>query len=157
MRKTFYNMRKYAASFIMPVLVSIPLSPLIGIVEKYLFADWEYLKFLIIFMIIDTLASWWYHFKKKDFSSKGFSQLFTKIIIYSLLLIIAHGFASYSIGGETIEAMKWFRTFICTALLVREAISIVEKFDKIKPGIIPESITKRLKSFEDKGKFDKND
>ena len=80
-------------------------------------------------------------------------MLFVKIIIYSILLVIAHGFASYTIEGEQIEPLKWFRSFICTALLIRESISIVENSNKIMPGIIPSMITKYLKDFDEKGQF----
>lgn len=156
MKDLIQKMRKYAMSFVIPLLLAIPLSPVVGFVEKYIFADWEFLKFLILFMTLDTVVSWWYHIKNKSFSSKGFARLFTKIIIYSILLIIAHGFATHTVNGETIEPLKWFRTFICTALMVREGISIVENLNKIMPGIIPERITRYLKDFDEHGKFNKS-
>lgn len=151
------KIQKYLFSFIIPCLMAIPFSWLLEIFERYVFADWEFLRFLIVFMTLDTVVSWWYHIKKKDFSSKGFSMLFVKIIIYSVLLIIAHGFASYTIGGEPIEPLKWFRAFICTALLIRESISIVENLNKIMPGIIPPMVTKYLKGFDEKGRFKKEE
>jgi phage-related holin len=146
-------MKRYILSFAAPLVLAFPLSFIAGFFEKYLFSDWEFLRFLILFMLIDLAASWWYHIRQKDFSSKGFSQLFVKIIVYSILLILSHGFASFTVAGESLEPMTWFRTFICTALLVREAISIVEKLNKIKPGIIPSTIVKYLKGFDDNGKF----
>ena len=155
MKEYLLKTRAYATSFVIPLLLAIPIAPIVARIEKYLFSDWEFLKFLILFMTIDTLVSWWYHIKQKTFSSKGFAQLFTKIIIYSLLLILSHGFAVHTIGGETLDPLKWFRTFICTALMVREGISIVENMNKIKPGIIPPAITKYLKGFDEHGKFNK--
>lgn len=148
--------KKYAASFFIPFMAAIPLYPAVAIIEKYLFSDWEFLKYLIVFMTIDTLTSWWYHIREKSFSSKGFARLFTKIIIYSILLIIAHGFAAHTVSGEIIEPLKWFRTFICTALMVREGLSIIENLNKIMPGIIPPAITKYLNDFDENGKFKKN-
>ena len=150
-------MRKYLMSFAWPALLAIPISAITGVIEKYLFADWDFLWFLIIFMTIDTLTSWWYHIKNKSFSSKGFARLFTKIIIYSILLILAHGFAAHTVNGETIEPLKWFRTFICTALMVREGLSIIENLNKIMPGIIPPMITKYLNDFDEHGKFKKDE
>jgi len=150
------KLRKYLFSFFIPCLMAIPFSWFFELFERYIFADWEYLRFLIIFMTLDTFVSWWFHIKKRDFSSKGFSMLFVKIIIYSILLIIAHGFASYTIAGEVVEPLKWFRSFICTALLIRESISIVENLNKIMPGIIPPIITRYLNDFDEKGYFTKN-
>jgi len=146
-------MKKYAFSFALPCVVAAPASLVLDMFQKYIFSDWEFLRFLIVFMALDTLVSWWYHILKKTFSSRGFSQLFVKIITYSILLILAHGFAAYTVGGETFEPLKWFRAFICTALLVREGISIVENLNKIKPGIIPTTISKYMKDFNEKGEF----
>lgn len=153
-------MNKYLYSFILPFSLAIPFSMLVvplsmiyPLVEKYMFADWEYVKFLMIFVIIDTLTSWWYNIKNKSFSSIGYSLIFKKIIIYSILLILAHGLATHTIDGEILGPLKWCRTFICTALLIREAISIIENLNKIMPGIIPEKITSYFKDFENSDKL----
>lgn len=148
--------RSYLSSFIAPALVALPLSWMLELFERYIFADWEYVRYLVVFMTLDTLISWWHHLRVKDLSSRGFARLFTKLIVYAVLLIIAHGFASYTIGGEQLEPLKWFRAFICSALLVRESISIVENLNKIRPGLIPPIITKHLKDFDEKGKCDKD-
>jgi toxin secretion/phage lysis holin len=148
-------MRKYLHSFIPPVIISIPLSILVELFEKYIFSDWDFLRFLVVFLILDTLTSWWYHIREKDFSSKGFAQLFVKLIIYSILLIVAHVFTGYTIQSNPEVVFDWFGTFICTALLVREGISIVENLNKIKPGLIPKIITKYLKDFDEKGIYKK--
>lgn len=153
MRYILSKIREYTFSFMYPVVLSIPISGITILFEKYIFSDWEFLKFLVIFMTIDTLISWWYHINKRSFSSKGFSRVFTKIIVYFVLLIIAHGFATHTVGGEIVEPLKWFRTFICTALLVREGISILENLNKIMPGIIPDKITKYLRDFDENGEF----
>lgn len=62
-----------------------------------------------------------------------------------------------TVNGEPVEVFDWFRTFICTALLVREGISIVENLNKIKPGLIPKIITKYLKEFDEKGIYKKEE
>ena len=59
-------------------------------IEKYIFRDWEFLKFLVVLIVIDTLVSWVFHLRKKDFSSKGFAMIMTKLFVYSCLLIVAH-------------------------------------------------------------------
>lgn len=150
------KIQQYVFSFVTPCLMAVPFFGLLECFERYVFADWEFLRFLLVFMTLDTVVSWWFHIKARDFSSKGFSMLFVKIIIYSVLLIIAHGFASCTIGGEPVEPLKWFRPFICTALLIRESISIVENLNKIMPGIIPTTITKYLNDFDEKGQFRKD-
>ena len=36
-------------------LISIPLAPIMELVEKYVFGDWEFAKFLIVLVVIDTM------------------------------------------------------------------------------------------------------
>jgi phage-related holin len=93
MKKITQKMQKYMISFIAPLIIAIPLSFLVEFFEKYIFSDWDFLRFLLVFMVLDTVSSWWFHIREKDFSSKGFAQLFVKLIIYSILLIVAHVFA----------------------------------------------------------------
>lgn len=141
----------YIASFFYPLLVAIPLTPIVDWIEKYIFKDWEFLKYLVVLIAIDTVISWLYHFMHKDFSSKGFGMILIKLIIYSSLLVVGHVLGSYTIDGQTTTTFTWFRTLICTSLLVRETISIVENVGKINPNLVPLWIRKYLKDFDENG------
>lgn len=150
MNKYIKMIEEYLSSFIVPALFALPMPALLSAFEKYIFNDWEFLNFLLVFMIIDTSLSWWYHIRNCTFSSKGFSMLFIKIIVYSVLLILAHGFGSFKVNGECVPAIQNFRIFICTTLFIREGISIVENLDKVYPNLLPKSIVKHLKGYLDK-------
>ena len=71
--KHISKFKNYIYSFYFPVLLSIPISfsNTASFIEQYVFRDWEFLKYLMILVVVDTLVSWVFHLKNKDFSSKG--------------------------------------------------------------------------------------
>lgn len=109
----------------------------------------------MILIVIDTLVSWVYHIKNRDFSSKGFAMIITKLIIYSALLIVSHVLGNFTIEGGSIESYAWFKSIICNALIIRESISIVENSSKLCPNLVPSRIKKYLADFDENGFFKK--
>lgn len=88
--------RKYAFSFYYPVVMGLPLSFVADFFEEFLFNDWAYLKFLVSLIVMDTILSWVYHFIKRDLSSKGFSMIGLKLLVYFSLLIMANIASSFT-------------------------------------------------------------
>lgn len=152
MRSVFRKLQTYLGSYVLPLIVAIPISPIVDLTEKYLFKDWEFLKFLVVLIIIDTIISWIYHILHKDFSSKGIGMIFIKLIVYAALLIVGHVLGNYTIDGHASETFTWFRSLMCTALLVRESISIIENVGKLNPNLVPLQIRKILKDFDENGR-----
>lgn len=150
-KQRVHYLKAYLGSFCYPLLVAIPLSPIVDLIEKYIFKDWEFLKFLVVLIVVDTLVSWVFHLRQKDFSSKGIGMIFTKLFVYACLLVVAHVLGGYTINGESTETFTWFRSLICTALIVREAVSIVENSGKINPNLVPSWIRKYLRDFDENG------
>ena len=52
-------MRKYLYSYYWPFVIAIPIAPIMDWIEKYLWNDWEFLNWLVIFIVIDTMTSIW--------------------------------------------------------------------------------------------------
>lgn len=128
--------------------VSIPLSPIAELFEKYVFGDWEFVKFLIVLICLDTVLGFIKHWLTHDINSKAFAMIAKKLIVYSAVMILGHVLSSFSVGGEPVESFVWFRYFACSALMVREAISIIENGEEILPGFFPVSVISRLKGFD---------
>lgn len=147
------RMKNYLMSFWLPILVAIPLSPFTGWFEKYIFGDWEFLKFLVILMSVDTFLSVWFHIKKKDISLEGFQKILIKVICYGSALIVAHTMGNFTVEGALIPGFHWFRMVICTALIVREALSIFKKIEKLYPGLLSPRIKRYLKYYDETGEF----
>lgn len=157
--KRITKFKSYLYSFYLPIILSIPLSfsTTASFIEQYVFRDWEFLKYLMILVVIDTVVSWIYHLKNKDFSSKGFGMIAIKLIIYSSLLIVSHVIGNFTVEGGSIESYTWFRSVVCNALIIRESISIVENASKLYPGLVPQRIKKYLDDFDENGSLKKKE
>ena len=129
-------------------MIALPITPFIELFEKYVFGDWEFVKYLVVLVVIDTILGFSKHYIKHDISSKAYGMIAKKIVSYSIVMIVAHVVATFRVGGEQIESLVWFRYFACSALMVREAISIIEHLEVISPGFIPKSIVRRLSEFD---------
>lgn len=151
--KALHKIRNYMLSFYFPIILSVPLSfpVMTAFIEKYVFRDWEFLKFLMILVIVDTAVSWVYHLKNKDFSSKGFSMILTKLLIYSAILIVSHVIGNFTVEGGNVEVYTWFRAVACNALIIRESLSIIENSAKVSPSLVPSRIRKYLYDFDEFG------
>ena len=157
--KRLKALRNYVCSFYLPILLSVPLSwvSAISFVEKYIYSDWEFLKYLMILIILDTIISWVYHLMIKDFSSKGFGMIAIKLLIYSALLIVSHVIGNFTVEGGNVEVYAWFRAVVCNALIIRESISIIENAAKVNPSLVPQRVRKYLADFDEKGSPKKNE
>ena len=151
------NLTSYIGSYAYPLLFAIPISPLVNWFEKYVFHDWEFVKYLVVLIVIDTLISWIYHIKEKDFSSKGFGMIIVKLFSYTALLCLGHILSAYTIQGNEVTTFTWINSLICTSLLIREGISIVENISKLNPNLVPTWFRKLLKDFDENGFIRKPD
>ncbi|MEZ7682726.1 bacteriophage holin [Prevotella histicola] len=137
-------------------IVSLPLSVVVN-VSQFLYQDWEFAVWISVAVIIDTILSVWKHLLHKDASSEAFWSKFSKkIIIYILLLILSNILANFKVNGSVVGATHWIGTYICVFMMVRECFSCVENIQAIYP-IFPTSFVRRLKDFNDKGEYIKND
>lgn len=100
---------------------------------------------ILYLVIIDTFLGVWKHWKLKSLSSEGWAKFTTKIIIYWLFIKVVD-------KVTVVTYIDWTGDLLLSGLLVREAISIIEKMGVIYPNIIPPWILKRLKTFDKTGK-----
>lgn len=112
---------------------------------------------VVLFVFIDTLLGIWKGFINNKVSSKRYEKFLKKVIIYAVIVFVAHGMR-YASGGEgTSDAAKtflnWIKEALLFAVLVRETISILEKAGAIWPGSVPKWLLKRLEDFDENGNF----
>lgn len=138
MRQRIYNV----------VLFSLPFAPILELCERYVFGDWEFVKFLVVLVIFDTLLGFIKHFKLHDISSKAYGMIAKKLLVYSSVLVVTHVLASFTVNSDPVGCLVWFRYFACSALMVREAISILENCEAVYPGLLPKSLVRRLSDFD---------
>ena len=120
---------------------------------KYVYQDWEFAKWIGVAVVVDTALGILKHLVHKDASSESFWVKFSKkIAVYILLLILTNILTNFTVNGKTVGATDWMGTYLCTYMLVREAISIMENANAVIP-IFPKSFIKRFKDFNDKGEY----
>lgn len=123
------------------------------IVEKYLFNDWQFLYALFVLVLLDTSLGIWRNLKTKTLSSRGFAGFFEKLGLYASFLIVTHVLITFTVSGKSIGVFAWIDSVFYSAIMVREAISILENIGAIKPDLIPAWILAYLKKFDASGKL----
>lgn len=122
-------------------------------VEKYLFNDWQFLSALFVLVMLDTVLGIWKNLKTKSLSSRGFAGFFEKIGLYASFLIVTHILVNFKINDKSIGVFEWIDNVFYSAIMVREAISILENIGAIKPDLIPKWILVYLRKFDETGKL----
>lgn len=136
----------------MSLIIAFPLS-IFAEIGQYFYQDWEFAKWIGVAVFVDTVLGIVKHLIHKDASSEDFWNKFAKkIFVYMILLIIANVLTNYTVGGNVVGTTQWMGTYICTYMIVRESVSVVENVNAIYP-IFPTSIIKRFKDFNDKGEY----
>ena len=77
------------------------------------------------------------------------------MLIYAAVIFVAHGLQNFSTHSTTKWVFDWIEQGVYSALLVAEFLSIIENADKIRPGIIPKFIAKKLKQYNETGNIDR--
>lgn len=130
------------------LLLGWTIAPFVHFIEKYVFSDWEFLKFLFVITSADTVLGLIKAISYKELSSKGFSMIFFKLTAYLCALIATHVLVHFTVGHKANVVFSWFDTVVFSAIVVREAISIFENIALFAPGVFPASILKYLQQFD---------
>lgn len=152
MKKMFSFFDYYAHKPTLLILVSI-VGFLKQITEKYLFNDWQFLSALFVLVLLDTFLGIWKNLKTKSLSSRGFAGFFEKIGLYASFLILTHVLLTFTVSGKEVGVFAWIDNVFYSAIMVREAISILENIGAIKPDLVPGWILAYLKKFDASGKL----
>lgn len=145
-------MRKYLFS----AAVAFPLSWVVEAM-KYIYQDWEFAKWIAVAVVLDTLLGLVKAWIKKDISSEEFWAKFSKkIFVYICLLILSNVLTNYKVHGSSVGATEWIGSYLCTFMLVREGISVLENVNAIVP-IVPEWLLERMREFEKGDNNEKKD
>lgn len=122
--------------------------------EKYLFNDWSFLIYLIILILLDTLLGVWRAIKYNQVNSSKFGGFIIKVVLYAIFMVVVHNLSNFSNNEATKFVFSWVQELCYGAVLVREAISIIENIGAIKKGLIPNWILSKLKAYDEKGNFE---
>lgn len=150
MKLTFIKITHELTNIMLLVYASV-FAAVSEIFEKYLFSDWQYLIFLIILVGIDSLLGAYAAYKRQELSSKGWGKIIEKLLIYFSFLVMTHVLMFVTINGQKVTLLSWLDDTLFFAILIREAISVVENAALINPGLVPKWLLSKLKSFDNDG------
>lgn len=142
-----------ASKYKIPIILAAFMAPMVGMFEKYVFSDWEFLGFLIVIVAIDTATGLWKAVVLKRANSTDFGGFIIKVVVYGLFLAVIHIIVAFPKSPLAKEIFAWVDDLGYSALIVRESISIIENLGVIKPNLIPTWILRRLKEYDETGKF----
>ncbi|WP_266206241.1 phage holin family protein [Pontibacter kalidii] len=124
--------------------------------NKYVFADWDFVPFLVIFVTIDTFTGVYVNAKLKRLHSFKMRSVFEKLQQYAVGLIIIHGIASHLVDGSPNQVVHMLVPFLkggfYVYMLVCEAISVEENLSKIGKGYLPVWLKSKLVDYKETGK-----
>lgn len=102
-------------------------TPLFQVTETYLFADWQFLKYLGVLIMLDTVTGVLKALKRKDaITSYGLRRTVVKILQYGIFLIVVHILDNFEVKGESVSVFGWIVTASYSFLIGVEAKSILE-------------------------------
>jgi phage-related holin len=143
----------YSTKFFSGVVIALPITTFFSLFEKYLYNDWKVMTSISIFVLMDTFLGVYKSWKYKCLSSRYFSKFFEKVIAYFFLLIISHHIGNYSINDYAEPILNTLAGSLSLGILIREAISIIENIEIIRPGTVPKYITTKFNLFDETGTF----
>lgn len=116
-------------------------------IEQYVYRDWEFLKFLLVLMVLDLLTGVLNAFLKKEaVTSFGFRKTVLKAVQYGVFLIVMHVLSSFTINGETQSIYHWVTQGAYIFLLGIEGKSILENIAKLNSSFDLSEYLERIKS-----------
>ena len=127
-------------------------------INKYIFSDWNFIGFLLVMVILDTLTGIIRAYKLRNVFSMQLRGLFRKIIEYGIALIVTHVLCSYQGEGSQSTFVQYvipsFDSFMKFLILAAEALSINENLKAAGyRGIFPDWMQIRMKNVKETGKL----
>lgn len=108
-------------------------------IQKYIFSDFTFLKWLMIVMFIDLItgiARVWRTEGLHKVTSRGIRDTVIKVIQYGAFLIITHIVTHFEIGGQkSFENIDWVNKLAYQFLILIEIKSVYENIVKMNPGL----------------------
>lgn len=135
------------------IYVSLVVSPfvveVIKFVEKYIFRDWNFLAFLCILWLIDTVAGTWAALKLGIFKpSLWFEKMFTKTVVYILWIMLFGAFQSSPATAGWLDKILGITSI--NVLMITEFLSAGKNLLIIRPDTRLKTIVDKVQSFFNK-------
>jgi phage-related holin len=125
-------------------LVGGALAPLLDLLNRYVFSDWEFFISLCVVIGVDTVLGFWRALRDRRLSSRGFAHIFKKVGFYFLFLAATQAVAGHKVQGAQNDLLRWVDGVCYSIILVREFLSILEHSAAIGIFSAPHWLLQRL-------------
>lgn len=123
---------------------------------KYVFNDWDFVGFLFVLVLGDTVFGIIRSIKQNGFRSLSFSEaekLLIKVFLYFGVLVLSHVMGSFTVHGKVNTMYTWIDSVLYGYIITKESFSLAKNINGIKPAYVPDFFMDRLAKFEKTGKL----
>jgi phage-related holin len=118
--------------------LALPLAAtLVATFQKYIFGDFEYVKWLLIVVLLDLITgitkAWIQEKTHKAITSKGLRMTVVKFVQYGAFLVVTHVLANFQVNGAGLPAFSFIDSWAFFLLMLIEIKSVYENIVAIDP------------------------
>lgn len=132
----------------------ISMGAILSFIKTFIFADVQYLIWLVIVVVLDSLAKVWnlWFVKKEKPSFKLLIDGFlNKTLKYAIYLIACYALVNFEVDGQKLDFLKSFNFLLYGILIIKEVNSITKSLGITLPKQITDIINSRFE-LDDKAK-----
>lgn len=127
---------------LMVCMIFLEVTGVFNFINKYIFSDMSYLKWLVIVMILDFITGVtkaWVNGGLKSVTSKGLRCTVSKVVQYGSFLVVTHVLTHFEIGDKANMNYAFISKFAYEFLILIEIKSVYENIVRIDPTLDIES------------------
>lgn len=133
----------------------LSLAGVLSFIKTFIFADVKYLIWLIIVVVLDSIAkvyNLWYVKKEKPSFKLLVDGFLNKSLKYAIYLIACYALVNFEVDGQKLEFLKSFNFLLYGILIIKEVNSITKSLGITLPKQITDVINSRFE-LQEKDKF----
>jgi len=129
------------------IILGFSVGGVLSFMQTYLFSDLKYLIWLLVVVILDSLAKlyslWFVEIVKPSF--KIFIDKFlNKSFKYTIYLIASYALVNFEVDGKKMEFLQVFNVILYGILIVKEVLSIMHSLQMKLPKQITDIINSKF-------------
>lgn len=128
-------------------VLGISMGAILSFIKTFIFADVKYLIWLVIVVVLDSLAkvyNLWYVKKEKPSFKMLVDGFLNKSLKYALYLIACYVLVNFEVDGQKLNFLQSFNFLLYGILIIKEVNSITKSLGITLPKQITDIINSRF-------------
>lgn len=138
-----HTILKYIDSALVWV-VFFTLDDLKGVVQRYLYSDWEFLIWLLVMVSLNIVLHTWALLKANKLSRIVLDEPLRKVLLYMSVLIACNVMSRYTIHGEPNNSFSWLPQVVYLAIMGAELIEFLSNLQGVSKRQWVRELTKNI-------------